>query len=151
MLVGMKQHTASKSDWNVCVPAVRMASSGSTRELALKRTSSASLMSRNGKQWSQFPLGWGHLRFCEFIVMIMRGGVRIFHSPWNIILYIFGLPSRKHTVFYYFQLSTVIPKKYFLIIVLWQLCIMVVFLFEITENNIRYLPVSSFLITVLLV
>lgn len=49
-----------------CVSAVRMASSGSTREPVLKMTSSALLMSRNGKQSSQFPLGWGHLQFCEF-------------------------------------------------------------------------------------
>lgn len=51
----------------VCVSAVRMASSGSTRELALKTTSSPLFMTRNGKQWSQFHLGSGRPHFCEFI------------------------------------------------------------------------------------
>lgn len=51
-----------------CVPAVKTASSGSTRELAPRRTSSASSTSRNGKPWSRFPLGSVHLRFCEYSV-----------------------------------------------------------------------------------
>lgn len=53
----------------LCISAVRMASSESTRELALKTTSSALLMSRSGQQWSQFPLGLGHLHFCELTAL----------------------------------------------------------------------------------
>lgn len=78
MCVEIKHCTDCKSDKTqlnvcVCVSAVRTASSGSTRALALKTTSSALLMSRNGEQWSQFPLGSDHRRFCEFTIIIPQG------------------------------------------------------------------------------
>lgn len=138
-----------------CVSAVRMASSGSTRELALKMTSSALLMSRNGKQSSQFPLGWGHLQFCEFT---QSWWLRVPYFPlvckrYDVLIqyYLKRSPTEclKMYLNWYFPILGIQPflpssvitwRLLFLIIVTVQWLASLLYLFEISKNNIKFLP-----------